>query len=163
MITDDQTIGVVHWGAMRAGTAGEQITLVIPAFFRVHHMPFSTACSPHAWRTSSAPAWWRSVLRPANSNARPAARVTSQGGHHHRHPRAVARWRAVALGAGRGVCGGRQGRVGADETSRRPGKAPAFHWRSPIGSSGDVNRVVERSEAAERWTIPPCAAPRRSR
>jgi hypothetical protein len=40
MITDNNSIGVVHWGGMFAGTDGEQITLVIPAFFRFHHVPF---------------------------------------------------------------------------------------------------------------------------
>lgn len=40
MITDDNSIGVVHWGGMWAGTDGERITLVIPGFFRAHHIPF---------------------------------------------------------------------------------------------------------------------------
>lgn len=43
MITDDNSIGVVHWGGMWAGTDGEQITLVIPAFFRPRHIPFLTS------------------------------------------------------------------------------------------------------------------------
>jgi hypothetical protein len=36
----DNTIGVVHWDAMFAGTDGEQITLIIPAFFQAHHRPY---------------------------------------------------------------------------------------------------------------------------
>ena len=40
MITDENSIGVVRWGAMFAGTDGAQITLIIPAFFQAHHLPF---------------------------------------------------------------------------------------------------------------------------
>jgi hypothetical protein len=40
MVGRENTIGAVHWGAMFAGTDGEQITLIIPAFFQAHHMPF---------------------------------------------------------------------------------------------------------------------------
>jgi hypothetical protein len=40
MITRENTIGVVHWGGMWAGTTGEQIALVIPAFFQGNHAPF---------------------------------------------------------------------------------------------------------------------------
>jgi hypothetical protein len=40
MITDDNSIGVIHWEGMFAGTDGEQINLVIPGFFRSHHIPF---------------------------------------------------------------------------------------------------------------------------
>lgn len=36
----ENTIGVVHWDAMFAGTDGEQISLIIPAFFQAHHAPY---------------------------------------------------------------------------------------------------------------------------
>jgi hypothetical protein len=40
MSTRLNTIGAVHWDGMWAGTTGEDITLVIPAFFRENHVPF---------------------------------------------------------------------------------------------------------------------------
>ncbi len=39
----DNTIGVVHWEALRTGTDGETIVLIIPAFFQSHHLPYLTA------------------------------------------------------------------------------------------------------------------------
>jgi hypothetical protein len=34
------TIGVVHWEALRTGTDGEQIVLIVPAYFQSHHVPY---------------------------------------------------------------------------------------------------------------------------
>ena len=36
----EDTIGIVHWDAMSAGTDGEQINLIIPAYFQAHHIPY---------------------------------------------------------------------------------------------------------------------------
>jgi hypothetical protein len=40
MSSSANTIGVVHWERMGAGTDGEQISLIIPAFFLSHHTPY---------------------------------------------------------------------------------------------------------------------------
>lgn len=40
MSAREDTIGVVHGDAMLAGTDGEQITLIIPAYFQPHHTPY---------------------------------------------------------------------------------------------------------------------------
>lgn len=38
--SSDNTIGIVHWDAMGAGIDGEQLSLIIPAFFQSHHVPY---------------------------------------------------------------------------------------------------------------------------
>jgi hypothetical protein len=51
-VTDrSDTIGAVHWGGMYAGTDGEQIVLVIPAFFQPGTSRTSKASSSPAWAT----------------------------------------------------------------------------------------------------------------
>jgi hypothetical protein len=35
-------IGVVQWNALDAGTDGERIVLMVPAFFESHHVPYLT-------------------------------------------------------------------------------------------------------------------------
>jgi hypothetical protein len=35
-------IGAIHWGALSAGTDGERIVLIVPAFFEPHHAPYLT-------------------------------------------------------------------------------------------------------------------------
>lgn len=40
MSTRQNTIGVINWGGMWAGTTGDQIALIIPAFFQENHVPF---------------------------------------------------------------------------------------------------------------------------
>jgi hypothetical protein len=37
---DESTIGGVEWDRMFAGTDGEQITLIIPAYFQTNHTPY---------------------------------------------------------------------------------------------------------------------------
>jgi hypothetical protein len=39
---DATTIGAVQWGALTAGTDGERIVLIVPAFFESHHVPYLT-------------------------------------------------------------------------------------------------------------------------
>lgn len=39
----ESTIGSVSWDGMAAGTDGEQISLIVPAYFQAHHMPYLDA------------------------------------------------------------------------------------------------------------------------
>jgi len=39
---EQSRIGVVQWGALTAGTDGERIALIVPAFFEPHHVPYLT-------------------------------------------------------------------------------------------------------------------------
>jgi hypothetical protein len=36
------SIGAIQWGALTAGTDGERIVLIVPAFFESHHVPYLT-------------------------------------------------------------------------------------------------------------------------
>jgi hypothetical protein len=42
----ENTIGVVHWEALWAASDGEQISLIIPAFFLTQHTPYLNGVLP---------------------------------------------------------------------------------------------------------------------